>query len=268
MVSSVGPVPLPVALALCCLVLALLVVRLWRRADRQTTARSSSVLIDLFFAGWAGARLWFVLRHHQTYFADPWSMLRLGDGGYDPWGFLLATAVLAIWRLRGPGARLRMPVIAAALAGGLAWVTGSIALEALQSRQLPFPAVAVSDLEGRAMPLQAATGRPVVINLWASWCAPCIREMPVLLQAQRDNPDIDFLFVNQGEDTATVQAFLAQHAPGLQGVRLDPEAASSAALGVQAYPSTLFYSADARLRELHLGELSTASLDHKLRRLR
>jgi hypothetical protein len=54
----------------------------------------------------------------------------------------------------------------------------------------------------------------------------------------------------------------------LGNVLLDDDASASTVLGVQAYPSTLFFDADGRLRELHLGELTAAGLEHKLRRLR
>ena len=54
----------------------------------------------------------------------------------------------------------------------------------------------------------------------------------------------------------------------LGNVLLDDDAAASTVLGIQAYPSTLFFGADGRLRELHLGELTAAGLEHKLRRLR
>jgi thiol-disulfide isomerase/thioredoxin len=42
-----------------------------------------------------------------------------------------------------------------------------------------------------------------VINIWATWCPPCRREMPVLQQAQHDYPHVTFLFVNQGETRKT-----------------------------------------------------------------
>jgi hypothetical protein len=92
--------------------------------------------------------------------------------------------------------------------------------------------------------------------------------MPVLAAAQRAHPHVRFLFVNQGEDAETVQEFLRVHAPGLQGVLLDEPARTGEAMGVQAYPSTLFFDREGQLRELHLGELTAAGLEHKLRRLR
>ena len=64
------------------------------------------------------------------------------------------------------------------------------------------------------------------------------------------------------------RVFFADERLVLGNVLLDDDAAASTVLGVQAYPSTLFFDADGRLRELHLGELTAAGLEHKLRRLR
>ena len=49
-------------------------------------------------------------------------------------------------------------------------------------------------------------GKPSVVNLWATWCGPCRAEMPTLAAAQKNTPDVIFVFVNQGESQATVTA--------------------------------------------------------------
>lgn len=116
--------------------------------------------------------------------------------------------------------------------------------------------------------MQQFRGKPLVLNLWASWCGPCRREMPVLAAAQEAHAEVQFVFLNQGETLDEVQGFVARERLMLDNVLLDGDAAASTALGVQAYPSTLFFDAEGRLRELHLGELTAAGLEHKLRRLR
>jgi YD repeat-containing protein len=110
-------------------------------------------------------------------------------------------------------------------------------------------------------------GRPLVVNLWATWCAPCRDEMPVLAQAQADNSHIDLVLVNQKESAAVVQAYLEQL--GLRSARslLDPDGALASTVGVVGYPTTLFYDGQGRLLEKHSGKFSRATFAEKLRRL-
>ncbi|WP_238534364.1 TlpA family protein disulfide reductase [Advenella kashmirensis] len=88
----------------------------------------------------------------------------------------------------------------------------------------PLPAMALPDMNGQMHNLQDLRNQKVVINLWATWCGPCRREMPMLEQAARQNPDVRFLFVNQGESAATIENYLRQEKLDLsQWIRLDPD---------------------------------------------
>ena len=167
--------------------------------------------------------------------------------------------------VRSPGARW-VPVLAGALAGGVLWATGSHLLSAWQERQMPLPAVQVADLQGRTVDLQQFRGKPVVLNLWAS-CGPCRREMPVLASAQQTHTDVQFVFLNQGKAWTRGRVSLPPNGCGWTACCWTI-APPHQPYRVQAYPSTLFFDAEGRLRELHLGELTAAGLEHKLRRLR
>ncbi|WP_312183975.1 TlpA family protein disulfide reductase, partial [Massilia timonae] len=111
-------------------------------------------------------------------------------------------------------------------------------------------------------------GKVAVVNLWATWCPPCRREMPAMQAAQQANPDIGFVFVNQGESSVVVRRFLATQQLRLQNVVIDPAGQVAARTGAAGYPTTLFYDADGKLRLRHVGELSEATLKDKLASLR
>lgn len=259
---------MPVVLILICVLLAMAVARLWpRRKDELALPSAASMVLDMLLIGLLCGRISFVALNFALYREAPWSILQIADGGYHLAVVLGAGLAWGAWRLR-VWRTLRAPVLAGALAGVVLWVGGSHLLAAWQEQRMPLPAVQVADLQGRTIDLQQFRGRPVVLNLWASWCGPCRREMPVLAAAQQAHAEVQFVFLNQGEAVDDVQAFLRSEKLTLGNVLLDEAASASTVLGVQAYPSTLFFDAEGRLRELHLGELTAAGLEHKLRRLR
>ena len=86
----------------------------------------------------------------------------------------------------------------------------------------------------------------MVINLWASWCPPCRREMPVLAAAQKKNTDVLFIFANQGEDGSTVQNYLTRAGLTLDNVYLDSGTNFGHEVGSTALPTTLFYDPNGR----------------------
>ncbi|MDE2274998.1 MAG: TlpA family protein disulfide reductase [Burkholderiales bacterium] len=129
---------------------------------------------------------------------------------------------------------------------------------------LPLPALTLTALDGRAITLSTLTGRPTVLNLWATWCPPCRREMPLLQQAQAARPDVRFVFVDQGETREQVARFLAGQSLPLRNVLLDSRLAVGAAFGQRALPTTLFFDATGRVVSTRVGALSEATLAQRL----
>ena len=119
---------------------------------------------------------------------------------------------------------------------------------------------------GESVQLGSYKGGPLVINLWATWCPPCRREMPVLQNAQHQHENVTFLFVNQGESMQSVSTFLETQGLNLSNVLFDSGGQLGQKVGSMALPTTLFYNADGRLLASHLGELSEASLARALER--
>ena len=107
-----------------------------------------------------------------------------------------------------------------------------------------MPALNLRDLEGRTLNLGAVQGTPVLVNLWATWCAPCIKEMPLLDELAEDYDGIlRVITVSQdmgGEEK--VAEFFAQNELGNLGSWMDPQAELSFTLGDTVLPTTVLYS--------------------------
>ena len=82
----------------------------------------------------------------------------------------------------------------------------------------PAPQFVVSD-SGRTIDLSKLRGRVVVLNLWATYCAPCIEELPSLLALQRQMPDLAIVAVSMDQDPDVYRKFLVQHHVDLLTVR-------------------------------------------------
>src|SRR3546814_3525461 len=89
--------------------------------------------------------------------------------------------------------------------------------------------------------------------------------MPVLSKAQEERGDVTFVFVNQGESESEIRDYLRESHLQLSNVLLDPFSSVMQESGSRGLPTTLFFDADGRLVDTHMGELSNASLAVKLR---
>lgn len=234
----------------------------WLRRRGRASVESAlwpSLLLALLVA-----RAAFVLRWWPEYAAHPWSMLNVRDGGLLAWPGLLALAVataLVAWR-RPPW---RQSLAWSVVGGVLAWGFVSLTVQRLEATtRMPLPGITLLDMDGQSIALGELRGKPVVVNLWATWCAPCRREMPTLERAQRQMPDVRFVFANQGESASAVREFLEAQNLQLDNVLIDGGMQLSQYYNVRGYPSTLFLDAQGQLHDIHMGELSAATLAESL----
>jgi thiol-disulfide isomerase/thioredoxin len=105
----------------------------------------------------------------------------------------------------------------------------------------PAPAISFADLSGETVGLTDFRGKPVLVNLWATWCEPCLREMPSLDRLQsRFGEQITVVAVSQDRGgSKVVEPFIAKL--GLKSVKIyvDPKSAVGRAFGVQGLPTTI-----------------------------
>ena len=235
-------------------------------ATRPAAVAENAVWVAAML-GLLAARLAYVVLNGAAYAASPISLLDIRDGGWwAPAGWLAGAAWLLRCGWRRPDLRralVRAATVLAALALGL------VALQGLQNaaRMPDLPLLALDDAAPSSL-AQVAGGKPVVVNLWATWCAPCRAEMPLLAAAQQREPTVGFVFVNQGESAETVRRYLAREKLPLRQILLDAGQALGPAVGSRGLPTTLFYDAQGRQVHAHFGVLNAAALESRLRQLR
>lgn len=260
---SLGPLGVSTELAIIYFALVMAWLVGWL-VSRKRGVNPEAALFNILLVGLIAARASFVYLYFADYQANVWRVIDIRDGGFVPViGFLAALGMVVFYASRRPELRFGLGVGLAV--GGLVAIIGFATVNSFKST-LKMPEVALTDLHGEAVTLESFKGKPVVVNLWATWCPPCVREMPVLEQAQLTNDDVHFVFVNQGEDSAEVVHFLRKHQLVLNNVVLDLGGSVGQAVSSRALPTTLFYDAEGMLVNSHLGELSKASLKHALKR--
>lgn len=100
----------------------------------------------------------------------------------------------------------------------------------------PAPDFTISD-SGRSLQLSNYRGKVVLLNFWASWCAPCIEEIPSLNQLQRRMPQLVVLGVDVDEDEGAYRQFLARHEVDYLTIR-DPQRRTNALYGTFVFPDS------------------------------
>lgn len=115
-----------------------------------------------------------------------------------------------------------------------------------------FPALTLNDLDGRPHSFGATPGHALLINLWATWCEPCRREMPALDRLARTHAGrgLDVLTISLDDDVNLVREFLLRYRIGLP-VLLDANQQSTRhILPGTALPRTYLVARDRRVSEV------------------
>lgn len=260
---SIGPLGFSFAhlLLVFSFAVALLVGALYGRKHGVTTG---GTLVDILLVALITARIGFVLQYFEHFQDAPLDIIDIRDGGFSVVAGLFGVVVFGAWCLWRRSS-IRKPLGIAVASGLMTWGVLSLMLNLIEVNARAMPDSRLANLEGEQVSLaDLQPGKPKVVNIWASWCPPCIREMPVLERAQENHPDITFVFVNQGEHLETITTFLAQQKLSISNVLSDVSGCLAGATGSHALPTTLFYDAEGLQVDAHMGELSNASLARKL----
>jgi len=230
----------------------------WRYPPDQRKA-AANLVFEAFWIGLLAARLKYVWHWWPDYVDTPRSILAIGDGGFHWRAGLLIALACVWWRTRGAHG-LRRPVLGGIAVGMMAWGLAQGPLLLMNRAPPTLPNLALSTLDAKPVTLKGYIGQPLVVNLWATWCPPCQREMPMLERAQHDYPEVTFLMINQGEDAQAVGSFLGWERLRFRHVLLDPFSRTGQELGARGLPTTLFFDAGGQLVQSHMGELTAARL--------
>ncbi len=136
--------------------------------------------------------------------------------------------------------------------------------EQAPARQLAdtLPDFTLANLAGEPQSIKSFGGKPLLINFWATWCGPCLREIPMLKELQAARPDIQIvgIAIDRREPVEKFAGEQAFNYPILVGQSEAWEAAAALGVDVYALPFTVFAGADGALLGVHTGELHAAHL--------
>jgi cytochrome c biogenesis protein CcmG/thiol:disulfide interchange protein DsbE len=131
----------------------------------------------------------------------------------------------------------------------------------------PAPPLALPGLDGQPVDLAAYRGKVVAVNFWASWCAPCLRELPALAATWAANKDRCFELLGVAEESAREDVVAAARRIPYP-VLVDARAEAASAWKVGGYPRTYLLDPDGRVRRVFEGEVGRAELEGAVAQLR
>ena len=127
-----------------------------------------------------------------------------------------------------------------------------------------LPDVEIVELGGDATQSLSDIDGPAVVNLWATWCAPCRAEIPDFEEVHQDRGDeVLFVGINIGEEAGPALAFIDEVGATYDQFS-DPEGFVVTELQTTAMPVTIVIGADGLITKRHLGPLSADDLDEAI----
>ena len=118
----------------------------------------------------------------------------------------------------------------------------------------PAPDFRLENLDGQSISLSDFRGKPILLNFWATWCPPCVAEMPYLQQVYEEwsGKGLVVLAVNIGENPTEVKRFLQAHDLSLP-VLLDTEENTAEKYNITGIPASFFIDSDGIIQQKIIG---------------
>ena len=142
---------------------------------------------------------------------------------------------------------------------GLSWIT-RYSTDPAQSPQIgePAPDFEFQDSEGHTTSLSDFRGEVVLLNFWATWCGPCVYEMPFIQQAYDEwqGTRLRVLAINIGESADTATSFMEAHSLSFP-VLLNPNSELVGRYNIEYIPTTFFIDEDGIIQHIEVGAFSS-----------
>lgn len=217
------------------------------------------------FWGVVGARLGHVIEFWPSFAEEPWRIIAIWQGGFSVASAAFGAAIVTAWALWR--SLPFVPAASALWAGVMVWQV--ILLDIAPREPVALPVEPLATIEGESLLLTSlgASDKPIIINLWATWCPPCRRELPMLATVAEQRDDVVFLLASQGETAAHVSRYLADNDIRPEQVLIDTSGMLARHYGTVGLPVTLFIGTDGLLAHTHVGEISREVLLSRIARL-
>lgn len=230
-----------------------------RRVDERINAWSFWALLG----GIVGARVAHVAMNWESFAQEPLRAFALWQGGFFwPAGLAVALATIVFVLDKNWARAASLVPIAVGL---FVWNAGNLLTAGVEP--IALPETTFHTLAGDSVQLASFEGRPIVVNLWASWCPPCRREMPMMKEVAESVRGVTFIFANQGEDVDRITSYLDKEGMTLPIILLDRLNELGRHYRAPGLPTTLFIDSSGRLVDVFIGEISREAFVSKVKQL-
>ncbi len=136
-----------------------------------------------------------------------------------------------------------------------------------EPKPVPAPAFTLTNLAGKQVSLADYKGKPLLINIWATWCAPCVAELPELQNLYNHRKDsLTLLEINYKEPHDTVDAFIKKNEYSME-VLLDEKGDVGRDYQMFGLPTSYFVDSNGVIQHTYMGDMTRDIINDGLKRI-